>query len=60
MFRARPCEHDITLRGNEDDLDELVGYVAAEANHEPDRRRQKRLDAAFEMLNDAVDRVEHS
>ena len=43
MFRARPCEHDIILRGNE-----------------PDRRRQKRLDAAFEMLNDVLDQVEHS
>jgi hypothetical protein len=59
VFRARPSEHGIILRGNEDDLDELIGYVAAEANHEPDRRRQKRLDAAFEMLNDALDRVEH-
>jgi hypothetical protein len=59
VFRARPYEYDVILRGNEDDLDELIGYVAAEANHEPDRRRQKRLDAAFEMLNDALDRVEH-
>jgi hypothetical protein len=60
MFRARPCEHDIILTGKEDDLHELVGHVAAEANHERDRRRQKRHDAAFEMLNDALARVEHS
>jgi hypothetical protein len=58
VFRARPSEHGIILGGNEDDLDELIGYVAAEANHEPDRRRQKRLDAAFDMLNDTLDRVE--
>jgi hypothetical protein len=60
VFRARPSEHGIILRGTEDDLNELIGYVAAEANHEPDRRRQKRLDATFEMLNDTLDRVEHS
>jgi len=61
LFRARRSEHDIIiLRGNEDEFDELIGHVAAEANHEPDRRRQKRLDAAFEMLNDALDRVGHS
>ena len=33
------------------DLDELIGAVAAEANHEPNRRRQQRLDAAFDTLN---------
>lgn len=37
VFRARPSEHGIVLRGNEDDVDELIGYVAAEANREPDR-----------------------
>jgi len=58
VFRARNSEHGVTLTGNEDDLDELTGYVAAEANHEQDRRRRKRLDAAFKVLNDALDRVE--
>ena len=53
VFRARPCEKGSLLTGSEDELDELVGYVAAEANHEDDRRRQRRLDTAFEVLNDA-------
>ena len=30
--------------------------MAAEANHEPNRRRQQRLDAAFDALNDAAAR----
>jgi hypothetical protein len=30
----------------DDDLDELIGSVAVEANHEPNRRRRQRLDAA--------------
>lgn len=41
-----------------EELDEVLGFVAAEANHEPNRRRQKRLYAAFAMLHDAVAEVE--
>lgn len=37
-----------------EDLDELLGFVAAEANHEDDRRRQKRLDGAFNALSEAL------
>lgn len=59
-FRAYPSEQGTVLNGDEDDLDELIGYVAAAAKQEQDRRRQKRLVAAFEVLNDALDRVEHS
>ena len=55
IFRACVSEDRIMLVGDEEDLDELMGYVAAEANHEQDRRRQKRLDAAFQVLNDALD-----
>jgi hypothetical protein len=57
VFRARPGERGIVLTGSEDDLDELTGYVAAEANHEDDRRRQKRLDAAFTVINDTLTRL---
>ena len=37
-----------------DGLEELLGFVAAEANHEPNRRRQHRLDAAFNELTEAA------
>lgn len=43
------------LRTSNAELDELVGAVAAEANHEPDRRRRQRLDRAFDALNAATD-----
>lgn len=56
VFRAQVVDGVVVLSGNEDDLDELAGCVAAEANHEEDRRRQKRLDAAFGVLNDALKR----
>jgi hypothetical protein len=55
VFRAQATEAGIALVGDDDDLDELLGYVAAEANHEDDRRRQRRLDDAFEILTRAVD-----
>lgn len=55
VFRARHSDDGIVLAGGPDDFDELVGFVAAEANHEPERRRQKRLDQAFEVLSALVD-----
>ena len=56
VFRATPSEKGVVLAGDEDDFDELTGYVAAEANHEDDRRRRKLLDAAFAALTDALER----
>jgi hypothetical protein len=34
---------------------QLIGAVAAEANHETNRRRQRRLDTAFNGLTSAAD-----
>ncbi len=55
VFRARLADEGqgVVLAAGDEDLEELLGYVAAEANHEKDRRRQKRLDQAFQALNDA-------
>jgi hypothetical protein len=58
VFQATVSENTIVLAANEDDLDELIGYVAAEANHAGDRRRQKRLDEAFAVLNDTLKHAE--
>ncbi len=54
VFSARTTSRGLVLAADDDDLDELAGFVAAEANHESDRRRQKRLDNAFAALNDAI------
>jgi hypothetical protein len=53
VFRIRPSNDHAILTATDDDLDELIGFVAAEANHEPSRRRQQQLDAAFDALNTA-------
>lgn len=54
-----PTEHQEAIKGapaNEpvmltlDDLDDLGGYVAAEANHCDDKRKQKKLDTVFQKI----------
>jgi len=55
IFRASVTDGRSVLEGDLDDLDDLIGYVAAEANHEEDRRRQKRLDAAYNVLSNVIE-----
>ncbi|MGH8861704.1 MAG: hypothetical protein ACRDVG_10820 [Jatrophihabitantaceae bacterium] len=54
VFRIRAHKHGALLAATDEDLDELIGFVAAEANHETNRRRQQRLDAAFDALSTAA------
>jgi hypothetical protein len=54
VFRIRARSDHAILAATDDDLDELIGFVAAEANNEPGRRRQQRLDAAFDALSAAA------
>lgn len=54
VFAMQRSGHGVVLTASADELEELVGYVAAEANHETNRRRQKRLDDAFTVLSDAL------
>jgi hypothetical protein len=54
VFRTRTHNDGAVLTATAEELDELIGFVAAEANHEPNRRRQQRLDAAFRALDAAA------
>jgi hypothetical protein len=54
VFAISADGNSLRLALADTELDELIGAVAAEANHEPNRRRQQRLDAAFEALNTAT------
>ncbi|HUH67595.1 MAG TPA: hypothetical protein VLZ05_01150 [Mycobacterium sp.] len=54
VFRIRAHNNGAILAATDDDVDELIGFVAAEANHETNRRRQRRLDAALDALNTAA------
>lgn len=50
VFAMRAHRDGTALRADDDELDELIGAVAAEVNHEANRRRRSRLDAAFSVL----------
>jgi hypothetical protein len=54
VFRMRDHSDGAALQATEDELEELIGFVAAEANHEPNQRRRRRLDAAFDALTAAA------
>ena len=54
VFAIRAHNNRLHLAVTDTELDELIGAIAAEANHEPNRRRQQRLDAAFDALNTAA------
>ncbi|KPN46392.1 hypothetical protein [Mycobacterium intracellulare] len=57
VFGMRAHPKGAALHATADDLDELIGFFAAEANHEPNRRRQQRLDAAFDALSTAAQKL---
>jgi hypothetical protein len=54
VFRLHARGDAAVLAATDEDLEELIGFVAADANHEPNRRRQQRLDVAFDALNTAA------
>lgn len=54
VFAIRAHTHGALLAATDDDLEELIGFVVAEAKQEPNRRRKRRLDAAFDALNTAA------
>jgi hypothetical protein len=55
IFCARAADEGAAFVGDDEEFDEVLGHVAAEANHEDNRRRQRRLDDAFQALSRAID-----
>lgn len=58
VYGARVDRGAVVLAVTEEELEELIGSVAAQANHEPDLRRRRRLDAAFDTLDTAARHVD--
>jgi hypothetical protein len=54
VHAARMTNHGVALAAGEEDLDKLLGSVAAEANHEPNRRRRRGLDEVAGLLVTAL------
>ena len=55
VFAIRNHNNELHLALTDTELDELIDAVAAESNHEPNRRRQRQLDAAYEALTAITD-----
>lgn len=51
VFAIHTHNGDAILTATDEDLEQLIDAVAAEANHETNRRRRQRFDAAFDTLN---------
>ncbi len=45
----------ISIQMNAYDLDELLGCIAAVANHETNRARQRKLDALFQRVSNKLE-----
>jgi hypothetical protein len=54
IYRMPSTADGNVLEVSVDELDDLLGFVAADANHEPSRGRRTRLDHAFAVLSDAL------
>jgi hypothetical protein len=55
VFRILARNGHAILAATHDDLEELIGFVAAEATNESSRRRRQRLDAAYDVLKAAAE-----
>jgi hypothetical protein len=53
VYRMSSRGDHVVMAATDDDIEEFCGYLAAESNREPNRRRQRRLDAALDTLSDA-------
>lgn len=49
---AVPVRSRITVHYTLSELDELLGFIAAKANHARDRKLQRQLDKLFERIKD--------
>ena len=54
VFRARSTTDGVVLSGSIEVLEDLAEHVAAEANHEPNRSRQRILDGAYDRVAGAL------
>ena len=55
MGSAKQVTDSVVVYYSSDELENLIGYVAAEANHNPDIKIQKVLDALYDSLDALLD-----
>jgi len=52
LHKAKPEGKHIKVLYTLGELEDLAGFIAAEANHAEDKRLEKRLDALYEKVSD--------
>jgi hypothetical protein len=55
IYSARPSKKGILLHGLYGDMDNFEGYLASDANHEKNKRRQRLIDAIHERVRKALE-----
>jgi hypothetical protein len=58
VYSATPAGSNVVFETDIDGLENLLEHVAAEANHEEERRKQKRLDRAIDVLERQLYEIE--
>lgn len=54
IHAARRVGRRVLISGDADELEHLAGFIAAEANHQSNRRRQAALDGVFDLVQRAI------
>ncbi|MEK6707075.1 MAG: hypothetical protein AABZ06_14960 [Bdellovibrionota bacterium] len=57
IYSARPAGQGIMLRGLYGDMDNFVGFIASDSNHEEDRKRQKLIDSVYDKVESATSKA---
>ncbi|MCP3953768.1 MAG: hypothetical protein GY697_16350 [Desulfobacterales bacterium] len=48
----------LVAKYSRDDLDDLIGFIAAEANHADDKKVEKKLDRLYDKINAIIEKYE--
>ncbi len=57
IFSAKKVENKVRIRASESEMDNFIGFVAPDSNHEPNRKRSKLLDSLFSKIQNQLDHV---
>ena len=57
IYSARPSKTAVLFKGLYGDMDNFVEFLAADVNHEENKKRQRLLDRVYEKVSDAVQAV---
>lgn len=57
IYGATVTDRGIVMRATEEELDNLQGFIAAESNHEENRRRRNILDRIYDKIQPLLERL---